>query len=570
MDQAFNQNKNSKKKLSQYSLGEYPYIDDSILKGGYRVVRTIKERDKIDCCHKKVGMKVMVIGQDLSFKEYTLKGDGKCSTSYWEESGEGGLSSVDETQVSLVEDYTELGDVPVNQRDLNLLIKGYLIRLEQEKANVDASNVRDYVEEWQNVLAIPKYTGIVVVGEITASTDTVFLGLPNLGVNRVYIENILYTTNTPQQFSYTPVTFGRKFLVVYATASPEVFHLAEGIEGVEAVEPPYDGLFISRLLVTVEGVIENNGDVNKANRDASNITPYATDWRDNLDLYNRSETDSKFSNNDNESLTILEEPILTGNILTLRYKGETGVTQEVNVDLSNLATIDVKIEDATYNASTNIITLTDTEGIEFNIDLSEFSLLVTTNQLGIATLTQEGVTKLQISKVGQTGDYNDLMNKPTIPEIVPQEQSDWNATSGVSFIKNKPTIPAPVDISGKLDKPPTPNNVPTRVVNADNSTSDKGDFQLSEQIEISTNQTAQDSWKGKEIWVTASCTLTIPVPSALSAGWNIDILVFPSVMLTMAITSGGTWLHTTPTTVSDAFFRIARRGNTTTFKTLGL
>lgn len=122
----------------------------------------------------------------------------------------------------------------------------------------------------------------------------------------------------------------------------------------------------------------------------------------------------------------------------------------------------------------------------------------------------------------------------------------------------------------KLNKPTAPNNVSTRVVNADNSTSDKGDFQLSEQIEISTSQTAQDAWKGKEIWVTASCTLTIPAPSALSAAWNIDILVFPSVTLTLAITSGGAWLHTTPGTVSDTFFRIARRGNTTTFKTLGL
>lgn len=122
----------------------------------------------------------------------------------------------------------------------------------------------------------------------------------------------------------------------------------------------------------------------------------------------------------------------------------------------------------------------------------------------------------------------------------------------------------------KIDKPTAPNNVPARVINADGSTSAKGDFQLSEQIEISTNQTAQDAWKGKEIWVTASCTLTIPVPSALSAAWNIDILVFPTVTLTLAITSGGTWLHTTPATVSDAFFRIARRSNTTTFKTLGL
>lgn len=38
-----------------------------------------------------------------------------------------------------------------------------------------------------------------------------------------------------------------------------------------------------------------------------------------------------------------------------------------------------------------------------------------------------------------SGSYLDLTNKPTIPTA--QVQSDWNATSGMSFILNKPTIP---------------------------------------------------------------------------------------------------------------------------------
>ena len=41
-----------------------------------------------------------------------------------------------------------------------------------------------------------------------------------------------------------------------------------------------------------------------------------------------------------------------------------------------------------------------------------------------------------------SGNYNDLTNKPTIPD--PQLQSDWNQTNNLSldFIKNKPSIPA--------------------------------------------------------------------------------------------------------------------------------
>ena len=45
-----------------------------------------------------------------------------------------------------------------------------------------------------------------------------------------------------------------------------------------------------------------------------------------------------------------------------------------------------------------------------------------------------------LATVATTGDYNDLDNKPTIPAS--QVNSDWNATSGVSEILNKPTIPS--------------------------------------------------------------------------------------------------------------------------------
>jgi len=38
-----------------------------------------------------------------------------------------------------------------------------------------------------------------------------------------------------------------------------------------------------------------------------------------------------------------------------------------------------------------------------------------------------------------SGNYQDLTNKPTIPAA--QVQSDWNATSGIEVIKNKPSIP---------------------------------------------------------------------------------------------------------------------------------
>lgn len=51
-----------------------------------------------------------------------------------------------------------------------------------------------------------------------------------------------------------------------------------------------------------------------------------------------------------------------------------------------------------------------------------------------------------ISAVGFSNDYNDLDNKPTIPAA--QVNSDWNATSGVAEILNKPTIPTSLPPSG--------------------------------------------------------------------------------------------------------------------------
>lgn len=53
-----------------------------------------------------------------------------------------------------------------------------------------------------------------------------------------------------------------------------------------------------------------------------------------------------------------------------------------------------------------------------------------------------GATAVQpsdLSEVATTGSYDDLSDKPTIPAA--QVNSDWNATSGVAQIINKPTIP---------------------------------------------------------------------------------------------------------------------------------
>ena len=77
---------------------------------------------------------------------------------------------------------------------------------------------------------------------------------------------------------------------------------------------------------------------------------------------------------------------------------------------------------------------------------------------------EAGATAVQpsdLATVATTGDYGDLLNKPSIPAA--QVNSDWTAVSGVSQILNKPNL-ATVATSGSYndltDKPTIP-TVPT-------------------------------------------------------------------------------------------------------------
>lgn len=131
------------------SNGLLPYIDDSAIKGGYHVVKTILERDSIDCCYRKLGMKVLVIGNDLSFKEYILKTDD-CKKNIWEEVD----ITVEESEVFLIEDYSELSENLTTQKELNLILKQLILNLQtaldgkedisnkQNSLNADATNTK--------------------------------------------------------------------------------------------------------------------------------------------------------------------------------------------------------------------------------------------------------------------------------------------------------------------------------------------------------------------------------------------------------------------------------------------
>ena len=72
--------------------------------------------------------------------------------------------------------------------------------------------------------------------------------------------------------------------------------------------------------------------------------------------------------------------------------------------------------------------------------------------------------KPTLSTVATSGSFNDLTDKPTIPE--PQVNSDWNASSGISQILNKPTLSI-VATSGSYNDLTDKPTIPDAQVNSD-------------------------------------------------------------------------------------------------------
>ena len=74
------------------------------------------------------------------------------------------------------------------------------------------------------------------------------------------------------------------------------------------------------------------------------------------------------------------------------------------------------------------------------------------------TLLSAKADSADLATVATTGDYDDLLNKPTIPAA--QVNSDWDAVSGVAQILNKPTL-ATVATSGSYSDLSNKPTIPT-------------------------------------------------------------------------------------------------------------
>ena len=183
----------------------------------------------------------------------------------------------------------------------------------------------------------------------------------------------------------------------------------------------------------------------------------------------------------------------------------------------------------------------------------------TGSQLGLVSLTD-------LATVATTGSYNDLTNKPTIPAA--QVNSDWNSTSGVSEILNKPTIPtatsdltndsgfvtssdlATVATTGSYTDLTNTPSIPAAQVNSDwNSTSG-----VSEILNKPNLATVATSGSYNDL----SNTPAIPVNSDFSLSGLSDTDISSATQgEVLAVDSNGKWANTTLNMVKSKWVKMS-------------
>ena len=114
-----------------------------------------------------------------------------------------------------------------------------------------------------------------------------------------------------------------------------------------------------------------------------------------------------------------------------------------------------------------------------------------------------------LATVATSGSYNDLTNKPTIPAA--QVNADWNASSGVAQILNKPTIPDTSDFVTKAEYNPKEVAIANALTDLNENKADK-----TELPDTSTFATKTEL-NGKQDTLTAGRGITIDANNVISA-----------------------------------------------------
>lgn len=374
---------------------------------------------------------------------------------------------------------------------------------------------------------------VLAMGAVSVNSK-INLAVHSSGANKVRVKGRTIIRSFPNQWDFTPfVGSGIKVIRGYAVKSEDDFFISEGDELPTYTEPqiPENALEIFKITISINGIV-----IDEASQYGSKMK--ADDQWTNAYL-GVEEGDYLSVQNQPSSFNLVIDPSI------------------ISPKLFGVMTVRVFTNDNNFAW----------DGKEFLMYTERDVLLTTQEGDPVAALPfAEGT-----NYTAKAGTYTRLKIRDNKVLVIPGGGANFpEVGNDGDVLERDSTLPAKVKWSNtKLSKPIAPNNIAERVINADGSTSPKGDFLRGSQIEIGSNTPAQEAWKGKLILITASCTITIP--ATLSNEWGCEIATLTGVTLTMAITTPKTWLFGTPTTIPEkSIFTLAQRGGTNSIAIFGL
>ena len=264
-----------------------------------------------------------------------------------------------------------------------------------------------------------EFDKVLNVGTVEATTNTVKVNTPSVGLpNSVLINGSVYENYYPSLFNFVAVVEFTKILIVYAKPDNTVFYLAQGVEALSAVEPDYEGLFVARLIVSVSGIIieegGNNGDVLVKNGNNQEWSPRLTEAEQELVTIETRLDD--LDDNDNS----LQEQITA----------ETTARQNADIAESNARTFADGVLDSKITAEKN---RNDSQDLEIATKLTKPT---SPNNTSDRLLTADG---------GTTAKSNYQRNKQYFIPLPATISEDWKGC--MVFFTSSGTLTVPTGLT---------------------------------------------------------------------------------------------------------------------------
>jgi hypothetical protein len=328
------------------------------------------------------------------------------------------------------------------------------------KVNLNDSNASNYVLSTSNVIStrITNLTTDMITENIS--------GVKKFIVNNSYNNNLLVNGNLT--INSNLIVYGestRLETTVYTTERLEVVNANNGSVALMAQQMDnFREIFIASNINSRVLTITNSGDVNiignykKNNRDViddtSNYVLITSNYLVNYNnLINKPDLTVITTNNTNLSNYVLA----TSNYFALNggapqvnsdWNSVSGFSQILNKpDLTVITTNNTNVSNYVLITSNylvnynNLINKPTIPAPQVNSDwnsVSGFSQILNKPDLTVINTNNTNVSNYVLITSNYLVNYNNLINKPTIPAA--QVNSDWNSVSGFSQILNKPDL----------------------------------------------------------------------------------------------------------------------------------